>query len=210
MQTNLCLGLEAISVAIGLYAQLSAFKLFSDLFNTPSDENSNLIDLFEAGEIIVGDVDRNDLKIPIFTKFFRRSATPKDCLICVESFYEIDIESEEEWKSVCDGYAGSWMSRVFSFPTKDILKCEHDMTSCKGCIAQHLKFQVDQHGRNARGRLTCPICNRVLSEEEIRCLGSAETVEKYCTQRAVPSADQLTFTSQIRPLPSALSSFLRP
>lgn len=129
----------------------------------------------------MGSLDRDDVKIPIFTKFFRRLVTPKDCSICLESFQEIDVECDEEWRRACEGYHGSWMSQIFSFPTRDTLHCDHDMNFCKSCLARHLEFQLDQHGRNATGRFTCPMCNRVLSENEIRCLCSAETVQRYLT-----------------------------
>jgi hypothetical protein len=50
---------------------------------------------------------------------------------------------------------------------------------CKTCFMRHLESQLEQHGWNSRGRLTCPLCNRALSENEIRCLASNETVQKY-------------------------------
>lgn len=170
--------LEAISISIGLHQQLIASGLFNDEFNVgAANYNDDAAERFDAGEVLMGNIDRGNLKTPIFTKFFRRSETTVDCSICLESFNEIDIESQERWTQACEGYHGSWMSDVFSFPTRDALRCDHDMNVCKECLRRHLQSQLEQHGRNAAGRLTCPICNRVLSEQEVRSLGSAETVQ---------------------------------
>lgn len=188
--------LEAISTSIRLHQQLVAFGLFTDKFSVLCTNDYNEAEPFDAGEVLMGSLDRVDLKIPIFTKFFRRSVTPKDCSICLESFHEIDVECDEEWKKACEGFHGSWMFEIFSFPTRNTLHCDHDTNFCKGCLARHLESQLDQHGRNARGRLTCPICNRVLSENEIRCLCSAETVQKYLYLPPFPPPPpciQLTF-----------------
>jgi hypothetical protein len=165
-------GLEAISLAIGLHQQLIAFGLLNDEFNVGTANDD-----VDAGEVLMGKIDTVDLQTPIFTKFFRRSETAVDCSICLESFHEIEIESQERWTQACEGYHGSWMSDMFSFPTRDALHCDHDINVCKQCLRRHLESQLELHGRNAKGRLTCPICNRVLSEQEVRSLGCAETVE---------------------------------
>jgi hypothetical protein len=171
--------LQAISLSIGLQQQLVAFGIFNDVFNIAVDDHNDARMPFDAGEVLMGHVDRANLKIPVFTSLFRRSRTAKDCSICLESFQEIDVESQERWTQACDGYQGTWMSEVLSFPTPEALHCDHDMNVCKECLRRHLDSQLEQHGRNARGRLTCPICNRVLSEPELRCLGSAEAVQRY-------------------------------
>ena len=172
-------GLDAISTSISLHQQLIAFGVFNNEFNVGTANYDNAAEPFDAGEVLMGSIDRGNLQIPIFTKFFRRSETAEDCPICLESFHEIEIESQERWTQACEGYHGAWMSEVFSFPTRDALRCDHDMNVCKQCLRRHLESQLEQHGRNARDRLTCITCNRVLSEQEIRCLGSTETVQKY-------------------------------
>ena len=175
--------LEALSVSASLHRQLIAFGLmydfFSDHFNTSIPLENCRISAFDPGEVLMGSLDRGELVIPIFTKFFRRSTTPKDCSICVESRYEINFDSEEHWRQTCEGFHGSWMSKVLLFPTREVLHCDHDMSMCKECLEKHLSTQLEQFGRNACGRLTCPICNRVLSESEVRCFGSEDTVQTY-------------------------------
>lgn len=173
--------MEGILTAIELYKQLSAFGIFRSTISTAAPDEYDPEEPLDVGEVLVGSLDRDNLKIPIFTKFFKRSETAKDCSICLESFHEIDIESEQQWKDVCDGYHGDWMSQVFSFPSNNILQCDehNDSEVCKDCFGRHLESQLEQHGWNSRGRLTCPICNRALSEDEIRRLASKETVQKY-------------------------------
>ena len=169
--------LEAISVSISLHKQLNAFGIFKDEFNIGGANYDNETEPFEAGEVLMGRVDRGNLQIPIFTKFFHRLETAEECPICLESYHEIKIESQDRWTQACEGYQGSWTSEVFSFPTRDAMQCDHDMNVCKICLQRHLESQLEQHGRNASGRLTCLTCNRVLSEQELRCLGSTETVK---------------------------------
>ena len=163
----------AISASIGLHQQLSAFGLLSDDFTL-----FNAKDNVDPGEVFIGDLDRGSFKIPIFTKFLRRAEVAVDCSICLESFNEIEIASPERWTQACKGYQGSWMSDVFSFPTKETLHCDHDIDFCRQCFRRHLECQLEHHGRNAEGRLTCPSCSRVLSEQEVRSFGSAETVQR--------------------------------
>ena len=169
-------GPDAISMSISLHQRLLAFGFLSNKFNVGDPTYENAAEPFEAGDVLMGSIERENLRIPIFTKFFRRSETAKDCSICLESYNEVDIRSKERWTQACEGFHGAWMSELSSFPTRDALQCDHDMSVCKDCIRRHLESQLEQHGRNASGRLTCLICNRVLSEQEIRCLGSAETV----------------------------------
>ena len=172
---------EGLSVSASLQKQLAAFGLmydfFSDRFNNNIPEEDGRIRAFDAGKILIGSLDRGEIAIPIFMKFFRRSAMPKDCSVCAESLYEINFGSEEQWRQACDGYHGSWMSKVLLFPTRDVLHCDHDMDMCKGCLETHLSTQLEQFGRNACGRLTCPSCNRAMGDVEVRHFGSEETVQ---------------------------------
>lgn len=172
-------GMEGISAAVEMTSQLSAFGIYNDPFTTVITGGS---ELFETGEIIVGDLDdRGNLKVPIFTKFFRRSDVPKDCSICLESYSEIHSGSGSEWREACEDYKGSWMSQMSSFPSKESLQCDQhqDVDACKTCFARHLESQLEHHGSSARGRLTCPLCNRALSDDEIHCLASPETLQRY-------------------------------
>lgn len=59
--------LEAISTSIALDRQLTAFGICNDELNSTTAKYN-----VEAGEILVGSIDRGNLKVPIFTKFFRR------------------------------------------------------------------------------------------------------------------------------------------
>jgi hypothetical protein len=148
---------------------------FEDRFTNTIPDDAGRIPPFTPGKIVMGDYGNGELTIPIFMKFFRRSGTPKICSICTDAIYEIAFESEEQWNQVCEGYRGSWMDDVLQFPTKATLGCEHDMDACKACLATHLSTQLEQFGRTACGQLSCPTCNRSLSDDEVRCFGSKET-----------------------------------
>lgn len=187
---------EGLSVSTSLHKQLAAFGLmydfFSDRFNNNIPDENGRVRAFDPGKVLMGSLDRGELAIPIFMKFFRRSTTPKDCSVCAESLYEINFGSEEQWRQACEGYYGSWMSRVLLFPTREVLHCDHDMDMCKGCLETQLSTQLEQFGRNACGRLTCPRCNRVLSESEVRSFGSEETVQTYVSHNIATRDDLLT------------------
>lgn len=154
------------------------YDFFDDRFTNSIPDESGRVRPFDAGKVVMGSLDRGDLTIPIFVKFFRRSGTPKDCSICAESIHEIDFESEDQWWQACEDYQGSWMWKVLLFPTRVALSCDHEMDACKGCLEMHLSTQLEQFGRNAGGRLTCPMCNRVLNNAEVRCFGSETTVQR--------------------------------
>ena len=162
-----------------LHKQLITFGIMNAFTTQPDNATQETVGGRElsAGVVIMGHVDQRDLDVPIFTSLFRRSTAPKDCVICAESFLEIDIDSAEHWRKACNGYHGPWMSEVLNFPTADILRCDHDMDVCKRCIQRHLSILLRDQGKGACGRLTCPQCNRVLTYDEIRCLADEETAQ---------------------------------
>jgi hypothetical protein len=172
--------MEEISSAVELYKQLSAFGIFKSPLPASPPAEYDPTELIDVGEVLVGSLDRDNLKIPVFTKFFQHSEASKDCSICLESYHDLAIESEEQWKDICEGYHGDWMTELFPFPSSDSLQCDthDDAPVCKRCIKHHLESQLEQHGWNSRGRLSCPVCNRALSENELRRLASKETVQK--------------------------------
>lgn len=168
------------------------YDFFSGRFNNNMPDENGRIRAFEPGKVLMGSLDRGELTIPIFTKFFRRSTTPKDCSICAESLYEINFSSKDQWRQACQDYHGPWMSKVLLFPTKEKLHCDHDMDMCKRCLETQLSTQLEQFGRNACGKLTCPQCNRVLNDSEVRCFGLEETVRTYVSHNTVTRDDLLT------------------
>src|SRR5262249_2560284 len=44
----------------------------------------NVVSKFDPGPILVGGMDRDNLKIPIFPRLFRRQQTPRECIVCTE------------------------------------------------------------------------------------------------------------------------------
>ncbi|KAF2664629.1 hypothetical protein BT63DRAFT_94218 [Microthyrium microscopicum] len=134
---------------------------------------------FEAGKIMYCDLDDENDKVPLFTKFFLRSTEPKECCICTESYHEINFASEEEWIETCQDFRGKWMWQVMLFPTKFILSCDHPMETCKICFEMNLSSELECHGRNGCDRLTCCQCNRKLTDNEVQVLATPETAEKF-------------------------------
>jgi hypothetical protein len=173
--------LDALSVAASLHKQLIAFDRMHDFFSEPSiidPSSENEAPPFEMGEVLLGRIDRGDLTIPIFTKLFKRSATEKDCVICVESYREIEFGSEQEWTAACEGFEGPWASKLNSFPSKAMQHCEHSLDVCKGCYRRHLDEQLTQNARSPEGAFSCPECRRVLEDGEIRMLASDDTLQR--------------------------------
>jgi hypothetical protein len=115
--------------------------------------------------------------IPIFTNAIRRKKEPKDCAICAESYHEINFESEEKWHESCIGFEGPWTRELLLFPTKEMLRCGHDVTACKDCNRTHLATQLETKGRNGCDQLSCVECNRILQHDEVRILASEETAK---------------------------------
>jgi len=46
--------------------------------NSIPDEHGRMPD-FNPGNLLLADIDQGDHTIPIFTRFFRRTATPREC-----------------------------------------------------------------------------------------------------------------------------------
>jgi hypothetical protein len=125
----------------------------------------------------VGKLDAGDLMIPIFTKVIRRSNEPRECSLCAESYYYVNVESEKKWEESCLGFEGSWIWKLLLFPTKKMLKCGHDVTACKECHEKHLATKLEEKGRIGCDRLSCAECNRILEHNEVQALASEETVK---------------------------------
>lgn len=175
---------EALAAAAKLHKQLieneKMFDLFDSRFEVAQADDESLHPDFDPGSIVLCETDTNDLKIPIFIKFFRRTEEPVDCSICCESLYDIDTGTTDEWLAATTGFHGPWIWDFLLFPRTIQLECTHPLEFCKTCFSTHLSTQVEQHGRSGCDRLTCPaVCGRTLSPPEIRIFTSLETREKY-------------------------------
>jgi hypothetical protein len=166
--------LDALSVAASLHKQLIAFDLMHDFFG-----DNEQAPPYEVGEVMLGRIDRGNLTIPIFTKLFKIPAMDKDCIICAESYREIEFGSEQEWATAYEGFEGPWVSKLNSFPTKVMQHCEHSLDVCKKCYNRHLDEQLTQNARSPEGAMSCPECRRTLEDDEIRALASDDTLQRY-------------------------------
>jgi hypothetical protein len=175
--------LEALTIACALHQRLvdrgHMYEFFDARFQPNIPDDDGRLQPFNPGKVLLCDVDEGNQTVPIFTKFLRRRTVPKECAICIESLYEIDFETEEEWLVSCEGFCGPWMWKILLFPSKMTLNCEHEINTCKDCWATHLKTQLDQYGRNGCDRLSCPECGRILIFQEIRLYASDETLKQY-------------------------------
>lgn len=103
------------------------------------------------------EVDNLDFKIPFITALLPRKKI-KTCIICTESYHEVAFKSEGGWKLAFQGFEGPWMYEIFSFPFRVALGCAHEMNTCKTCLANQIASQLEQHGVQACGRISCPTC----------------------------------------------------
>ncbi|OCL13123.1 hypothetical protein AOQ84DRAFT_126384 [Glonium stellatum] len=141
---------------------------------------------FEPGPVVLGSMD-NGLKIPIFSRLFRRRYKPKECVVCCEEKYEISYGKPDQWGKDCAGYSGLWMWSILEYPTNSIQKCDHDFDVCRACIAQHISTSL---GNVDIDRIMCPQCDKAFSYDEIRSLAEPETFQRYdkiLLQRALSS-----------------------
>ena len=141
------------------------------------DENGCMPE-FTPGPIFPAKLDASPASVPLFLKFFRRQSTPKDCMVCSASLFEIDYTNVETWKAECEAFKGPWIWNIFVFPTSEVLQCHHDFDICKRCTAQHIRSTLASGGPAACELLSCPQCNRQLSHSEIQQLADAETFAK--------------------------------
>jgi hypothetical protein len=151
---------------------------FDSRFSNTIPDESGRMPVFKPGKILQAEIDAGNLTIPVFTRFFRRRTTPKECSICAEVLYDLDFESDDRWMESCDGLHGPWMWNVLLFPTRLSLDCDHDIDACKACFSTHLTTQLDENGVNGCDRLSCPICSRILNHHEIKLYAPKETFQK--------------------------------
>ncbi len=173
---------EALTVTSNLHKQLMQrnhmFDFFDSRFDSTIPDESGRMPPFNPGNILLAEVDAGDLQIPIWTRFFKRRTTPKECSICADVLYDLDFGSDTQWMEACDGFYGPWMWNVLLFPTRLSLDCDHDPDACKDCFSTHITTQLDANGVNGCDRLSCPLCNRVLSHHEVKRYAAKETFQK--------------------------------
>lgn len=164
----------AIRVSSDLHASLASSGRMNWTFGSvPGNENNTgpqpvrMISVDHEGGI----------EIPLFTSLFRRNDTARECVICTDELFEVDIGSVQQWTESCRDFGGEWMWQVLEFPVKLGLACSHEIDFCSGCLEQHLKSQLEQYGKSRCDQLACPSygCGRRLTYDEIRLYASPET-----------------------------------
>jgi hypothetical protein len=136
--------------------------------------------------------------VPILLRFLRRRKKPTECVVCDESYFDVNTGTAGAWAAVRGvgrggGGSGSsgggahevadfdedWMWRLLHFPAGDLVGCSHDFDTCKACLAKHIASHLEQLGRAAVQQISCPTigCGRTLTYEEVRRLASKESFE---------------------------------
>lgn len=174
---------ETLNKASRMTQSLVAANLMYSPFDTRFDstiaDETGCIPDFQTGTIFHASLDNSTSLVPLFHKFFRRQARPKECMACSKSMFEIDYGSVEAWNTACKDFKGSWMWSLLLFPTSEIQQCDHEFEVCRACTAEHIRNTLVSGGPSACGNLTCPQCNRKLTHQEILRLADTETVAKY-------------------------------
>jgi hypothetical protein len=134
---------------------------------------------FNPGAIFTVNMDTGPSLVPLFIKFFRRQSTPKDCIICTKSLFEIDYKDVGTWKAECEAFKGPWMWDILVFPTSEVQYCSHNFDACRSCTAEYIGSTLTNGGPAACEALSCPQCGRRLSYREVLRLADAETVTMY-------------------------------
>lgn len=154
------------------------YSLFDTRFDTAIPDEHGRLPEFNPENLLLADIDQGDQTIPIFTRFFHRTATPRECSICADTRYELDIENVEAWRASCEGFHGPWMWNILLFPTKYGLECEHEMDACKEYVAAHLSTQFEEYGVNGCNRLSCLTCSRILTHREVKLHAKPKAFQK--------------------------------
>ena len=120
-------------------------------------------------------------RIPLFTSFFRRTGTPRECSFCAEEYSEINFGAVDNWVDSCHGFIGDWMWKVLQFPSKLGLTCNHEIDFCTTCLGRHIQARLEEYGRSRCDQIACPSvgCNRLLTYDEIRLYTSESTFTIY-------------------------------
>ncbi|KAM0818211.1 putative RING-type domain-containing protein [Seiridium cardinale] len=121
------------------------------------------------------------LQIPIFKRLLR-NCTPRTCLVCDETYSELNTGNLENWYKIIKGFGGEWTWRIMAFPTAEILAgCQHDHDICRSCLAQYVTTQVESQGHSVVENVTCPTpdCQHKFTHAEVRSIATPETFSLY-------------------------------
>lgn len=92
------------------------------------------------GQLIRCDV--GNLRIPLFTNFLICEKTARQCIVCTETIYELNLPSDRNWLKACEDFEGKWMWSIRQFPTVKHLSYDHPLNVCGQYMATHLKKHV--------------------------------------------------------------------
>ncbi|KAK3317814.1 hypothetical protein B0T19DRAFT_405477 [Cercophora scortea] len=180
---------EALEVSEDLHARLESrnvmYSFFDPRFQDLPVDAYGRIPAFSAGPVttLMVNHEGQNYSVPIFLKFLKRKTASKGrvCSGCSELRCDVDFGSLEDWTETCRDLCGSWMWEILAFPEKMAEACGHVMDFCNGCVARHIKAQIEMFGRNVTERISCPSegCGRKLSYDEVKLYADKETAQRY-------------------------------
>jgi len=172
-----------LTVAMELHNHLIELGYMRSVFNSYGmlklQDRSETTKLGSA-RVIWGRMDYKDTsyranQVPIFLNLFKRQPSSRECIVCMEDKYEIDIESWDQWLRDCENFSGAWVWNVFEYPNSHIQLCKHSLDVCRNCMENHIKAALES---TPCDKIECPQCDRVLLPSEIERLSTPETFQK--------------------------------
>lgn len=176
----------AIRISCNLHLRMKKAGIMAPFFDprffpTEPDDNGS-IPPFDPGTIrtvrVYAYEEGTSVDVPVFMKFFNRSAKVLECSVCSEKYRDIRL-LDEDWKVVCGReYDDEWLWALLHFPpgaTKS--GCQHEPDVCRRCYNQFLAAQLEQLGSLGCEQIACPTlgCGNLLQYEDIRRMASDET-----------------------------------
>lgn len=109
-------------------------------------------------------------------------APSRECMICTEELPTRDVDNVMEMLSdqgLTD--TNALLKNISSFPSiREVGVHYHLLNICRDCLATYLSNELDTRGEMAIDHLRCPVgdCTTGLGLEQLKCLGTTESVEK--------------------------------
>jgi hypothetical protein len=107
---------QVASMAEKLHRQLISHGVMLSYFSDelkPTYNETGRIREFEPGSIRFVTVD--SMEVPILMRLLKRTQTPRNCEVCMETIFDVDYGSMGNWIKFCMGLPGSWMWEILSY-----------------------------------------------------------------------------------------------